>query len=133
MSAKPFLDSNIILYLLSQDVAKADRAEALLSQSGTVSVQVLNEVANVMARKLRMDLDEISEFLTGVRHFCDVVPLTIDTHDDALAIARRYGFSIYDSLIIAAAIAAKCDILYSEDLQSGQQIGGHLTITNPFS
>jgi predicted nucleic acid-binding protein len=133
MSAKPFLDSNIILYILSQDVAKADRAEALLSQSGTVSVQVLNEAANVMARKLRMDLDEISEFLTGVRHFCDVVPLTIDTHDDALAIARRYGFSIYDSLIIAAAIAAKCDILYSEDLQSGQQIGGHLTITNPFS
>ena len=133
MSAKPFLDTNVILYLLSEDVAKADRAEALLSHSGTVSVQVLNEAANVMTRKLRMDLDGISGFLTGVRHFCDVVPLTIDTHDDALAIARRYGFSIYDSLIIAAAIAAKCEVLYSEDLQSGQQIRGHLTIINPFS
>lgn len=133
MSAKPFLDTNVILYLLSEDVAKADRAEALLSHSGTVSVQVLNEAANVMTRKLRMDLDGISGFLTGVRHFCDVVPLTIDTHDDALAIARRYGFPIYDSLIIAAAIAAKCEVLYSEDLQSGQQIGGHLTIINPFS
>jgi predicted nucleic acid-binding protein len=133
MSAKPFLDTNVILYLLSEDVAKADRAEALLSQSGTVSVQVLNEAANVMTRKLRMDLDEISGFLTGVRHFCDVVPLTIDTHDDALAIARRYGFSIYDSLIIAAAISAKCEVLYSEDLQSGQQLGGDLTIINPFS
>jgi predicted nucleic acid-binding protein len=80
-----------------------------------------------------MDLDEISGFLTGVRHFCDVVPLTIDTHDDALAIAQRYGFSIYDSLIIAAAIAAKCEVLYSEDLQSGQQLGRDLTIINPFS
>jgi predicted nucleic acid-binding protein len=133
MSAKPFLDTSVVLYLLSEDVAKADRAEALLSQSGTVSVQVLNEAANVMTRKLRMDLDEISGFLTGVRHFCDVVPLTIDTHDDALAIARRYGFSIYDSLIIAAAIAAKCEVLYSEDLQSVQQLGGHLTIINPFN
>ncbi|MBM1174762.1 PIN domain-containing protein [Microvirga arabica] len=133
MSAKPFLDTNVILYLLSEDVAKADHAEALLSQSGTVSVQVLNEAANVMTRKLRMDLDEISGFLTGVRHFCDVVPLTVDTHDDALAIARRYGFSIYDSLIIAAAIAAKSEVLYSEDLQSGQQLGGRLTIINPFS
>jgi predicted nucleic acid-binding protein len=133
MSAKPFLDTNVILYPLSEDVAKADRAEALLAQSGTVSVQVLNEAANVMTRKLRMDLDEISGFLTGVRHFCDVVPLTIDTHDDAFEIARRYGFSIYDSLIIAAAIGAKCEVLYSEDLQSGQQIGGRLTIINPFS
>ncbi|WP_201864574.1 PIN domain-containing protein [Microvirga soli] len=133
MSAKPFFDTNVILYLLSEDVAKADRAEALLSQGGTLSVQVLNEAANVMTRKLRMDLDEISGFQIGVRHFCDVVPITIDTHDDALAIARRYRFSIYDSLIIAAAIAAKCEVLYSEDLQSDQQIGGHLTITNPFS
>jgi predicted nucleic acid-binding protein len=133
MSARPFLDTNVILYLLSKDVAKADRAEALLAQGGTVSVQVLNEAASVMTRKLRMDFNEIREFLTGVRHFCDVVPVTIDTHDQALAIAQRYGFSIYDSLIIAAAISAKCEILYSEDLQNGQQIGGHLTITNPFS
>ncbi|MGF9764531.1 PIN domain-containing protein [Microvirga sp. 0TCS3.31] len=133
MSAKPFLDTNVILYLLSEDIAKADCAEALLAQGGTVSVQVLNEAANVMTRKLRTDLDEIRGFLTGVRKFCDVVPLTIDTHDDALAIVRRYGFSIYDSLIIAAAITAKCEILYSEDLQSGQQLGGRLTIINPFS
>ena len=62
MSAKPFFDTNVILYLLSEDMAKADRAEALLSQGGTLSVQVLNEAANVMTRKLRMDLDEISGF-----------------------------------------------------------------------
>ncbi len=132
MSAKPFLDTNVILYLLSEDAAKADRAETLLAQGGIVSVQVLNEAASVMTRKLRMDLDEVGEVLTGVRHFCDVVPVTIDIHDQALTITRRYGFSIYDSLIIAAAITARCEVLYSEDLQSGQQVGVHLKITNPF-
>jgi predicted nucleic acid-binding protein len=132
MSAKPFLDTNVILYLLSEDTTKADRAEALLAQGGTVSVQVLNEAANVMTRKLKMGLDEAEDILAGVRHFCEVMPVTIEIHDQALAITRRFGFSIYDSLIVAAAINAKCEILYSEDLQHGQQVGAQLTITNPF-
>ena len=132
MSAKPFLDTNVILYLLSEDMTKADRAEALLAQGGTVSVQVLNEAANVMTRKLKMDLDEVGDILAGVRHFCEVVPVTIEIHVQALAITRRFGFSIYDSLIVAAAIAAKCEVLYSEDLQHGQQVGDQLTIINPF-
>jgi predicted nucleic acid-binding protein len=63
MSAKPFLDTNVILYLLSEDTTKADRAEALLAQGGTVSVQVLNEAANVMTRKLKMGLDEAEDIL----------------------------------------------------------------------
>ena len=132
MSAKPFLDTNVILYLLSEDMTKADRAEALLAQGGTVSVQVLNEAANVMTRKLKMDLDEVGDILAGVRHFCEVVPVTIEIHVQALAITRRFGFSIYDSLIVAAAIDAKCAVLYSEDLQHGQQVGDQLTIINPF-
>jgi len=132
MSAKPFLDTNVILYLLSEDMTKADRAEALLAQGGTVSVQVLNEAANVMTRKLKMDLDEVGDILAGVRHFCEVVPVTIEIHVQALAITRRFGFSIYDSLIVSAAIAAKCAVLYSEDLQHGQQVGDQLTIINPF-
>ena len=131
MSAKPFLDTNVILYLLSEDMTKADRAEALLAQGGTVSVQVLNKAANVMTRKLKMDLDEVGDILAGVRHFCEVVPVTIEIHVQALAITRRFGFSIYDSLIVSAAIAAKCAVLYSEDLQHGQQVGDQLKIINP--
>jgi predicted nucleic acid-binding protein len=132
MSAKPFLDTNVILYLLSEDTTKADRAEALLAQGGTVSVQVLNEAANVMTRKLKMGLDEVGDILAGVRHFCEVVPVTIEIHDQAFAITRGFGFSIYGSLIVSAAIAAKCAVLYSEDLQHGQQVGDQLTIINPF-
>lgn len=132
MSAKPFLDTNVILYLLSPDAAKADRAEALLAKGGIVSVQVLNEAVSVMARKLRMGLDEIDEVLAGIRLFCEVEPVTVETHDQARAVMRRYGFSIYDSLIVAAALAAGCEVLYSEDLQSGQDLGAGLTVVNPF-
>ncbi len=132
MNAKPFLDTNVILYLLSGDTTKANRVEALLAQGGTISVQVLNEAVNVMTKKLRMGLDEVYDVLAGIRYVCDVQPVTIETHDQALDLMRRYGFSIYDSGIVAAAAGAGCTILYSEDLQNGQRIGPDLTITNPF-
>ena len=132
MSAKPFLDTNVILYLLSSDEAKANRAEALLAQGGTISVQVLNEAVNVMTKKLKMGLDEVCEVLAGVRYACDVLPVTLEMHDLALDIMRRYGFSIYDSGIVAAAASAGCTNLFSEDLQDGQRIAPDLTIDNPF-
>ena len=132
MSDKPFLDTNVVLYLLSEDTAKADRAEALLAAGGTVSVQVLNEAVSVMTRKLKMNLDEIREVLAGVRHYCTVEPLTAEIHDKALDVMGRYGFSVYDSLIVAAATLAGCDTLYSEDLQDGFRAGAFLTIVNPF-
>ena len=133
MSDKPFLDTNVVLYLLSEDTAKADRAEALLAAGGTVSVQVLNEAVSVMTRKLKMNLDEIREVLAGVRHYCTVEPLTAEIHDKALDVMGRHGFSVYDSLIIAAAIRSGCDTLYSEDLQDGFRAGAALTIVNPFT
>ncbi len=132
MNAKPFLDTNVILYLLSGDAAKANQAEALLAQGGTISVQVLNEAVNVMTKKLKMGLDEVCDVLAGIRFACDVQPVTIETHDQALDIMRRYGFSIYDSGIVAVAACAGCTTVYSEDLQDGQRIGSDLTIINPF-
>jgi predicted nucleic acid-binding protein len=132
MNAKPFLDTNVILYLLSGDTTKANRVEALLAQGGTISVQVLNEAMNVMTKKLKMGLDEACDVLAGIRYACEVQSITIETHDQALGIMRRYGLSIYDSGIVAAAAGAGCTTLYSEDLQDGQRIGPGLTITNPF-
>ncbi len=131
--AKAFFDSNVLLYLLSADVAKAERAEALLAQGGTISVQVLNEFASVATRKCAMSHSDIREALLPIRGLCEVVPLTLEIHDRALRVAERYGFSIYDALIVGAALDAGCDTLYSEDLQDGQIIDGVLTINNPFS
>jgi predicted nucleic acid-binding protein len=127
-----FFDTNVLLYLLSSDEEKADLAEAALADGGVISVQVLNEFAAVASRKLRMAWPEIREVLGTIRAITRVVPLTVQTHDRALAIAERHGFTIYDSLIVAAALAAGCSVLLSEDLQDGQRIEDRLEIRNPF-
>ena len=129
--ADSFFDTNVLLYLLSKDAAKADRAEALLASGGVVSVQVFNEFASVASRKLAMTIAEIREILSTIRAACAVMPLDIETHDLGLDIAERHRFSIYDALIVAAAVRAGCAILYTEDLQQGQVIE-KLQIRNPF-
>ena len=128
-----FFDTNVVLYLLSADAAKADRAEDLLASGGTISVQVLNEFAAVARRKIRMSWPEIRETLTPIRAVCAVEPLSTATHDQATKISERYGLSVYDSLIVAAALLAGCKTLYSEDMQDGQIIERKLTIRNPFT
>lgn len=133
MSTRPFVDTNVLLYLLSTDAAKADKAEALLAGRIVISVQVLNEFANVARRKLGLDWDEIGQALADVRRFADVHPLSLDTHDRGLAVAQRYRLSVYDSMIVAAALEAGCTTLASEDLQADQRLEGRLTIRNPFS
>lgn len=130
--ADSFFDTNVLLYLLSKDAAKADLAEALLATGGVVSVQVLNEFASVATRKLAMTIPEIREILSTIRAVCVVRSLDIETHDLGLEMAELYGFSIYDGLIVAAAVSAGCAILYTEDLQQGQVID-QLTIQNPFA
>lgn len=130
--ARGFLDSNVVLYLLSSDEAKADRAEQLLRDGPVVSVQVLNEVAHVCSRKLAMSWADIGQFLDLVRQLCKIVPLTEDVHDRARHFAERYRLSFYDASIAAAAIGAGCRTLYSEDMSHGQILEDGLTITNPF-
>lgn len=132
IDSAPFVDTNVLLYLLSGDTAKAGRAEAVLAAGVVISVQVLNEFANVARRRLGFDWDEVDESLSTIRRVADVRPLTIDTHHRGLALAARYRFSIYDSMIVAAALLAGCDRLLSEDLQSGQRLDGRLTVLNPF-
>jgi predicted nucleic acid-binding protein len=132
MSAKAFIDSNIVLYLLSADVAKADRAEAVMTAGGVVSVQVLNEVTNVARRKLGMAWAETDELLAGLRSACSVEPLTLRTHDTGRRLAERYGLSTWDAMIVSAALLAGCDTLFSEDMQHGLLLEQQLRVCNPF-
>lgn len=127
-----FIDSNVILYLLD-DGEKADRAEAVLAQGGVISVQVLNEVLVNCLRKAGMDLDEASAFLAGVRRLCRVVDLTAEIHDVGRALVARYGLSVFDSMIVAAALVAGCDRVLSEDMQDGLVVEGVLRVVNPFA
>lgn len=129
---KSFFDTNILLYLLSDDAAKADKAEQVLSAGGVVSVQVLNEFTSVATRKLSMPIAEVREVLNTVRAICRVDPLTVEVHDRGLELAERYRFSLYDSMIVASALLGDCTTLYSEDLQHNQRIDAQLIISNPF-
>ena len=127
-----FLDSNVILYLASGDQAKADRAERLMAGGGTISIQVLNEVANVARRKMGMLWADTRNFLNTIRELLQVQPITIATHDAGIDLAEQYGFSVYDGLIVASALLAECETLLSEDLQDGLLIRRRLRIANPF-
>ena len=133
MSGKAFFDTNVLVYTIGQHDHRTAVAESLLAAGGIVSVQVLNELAAVMQRKLRMPWEEIVEALAAVRVFCpSPTSLTSETHDAALDLARRHGWHVYDALIVAAALQAGCSTLFTEDLQHGRVIDGRLTIVNPF-
>ena len=84
-------------------------------------------------RKFRYDWDRVATFLGGFEQLLQVVPLTIATHRQGLGIAQRYRLALYDSMIVAAALIADCEILYSEDMHDGLIIGGRLRIENPFA
>jgi predicted nucleic acid-binding protein len=127
-----FIDSNVILYLLSSDSCKADRAESILLKGGIVSVQVLNEVSSVCLRKLKMNWQEIDDLLLAVKAACPIVPLTLESHEKAVLIAKRYRLSFYDSHICASAILSDAKMLLSEDMQNGMMIED-LIVNNPFA
>lgn len=129
--SKPFIDSNIILYLLSSDVAKADKAEAIIEVGGIISVQVLNEIVSVCQRKLKMEWNEIDAVLKAVKASVEIVSLTEATHELAVQICKRYQLSFYDAHICAAALVAGSKTLLSEDMQDGMLVDG-LFIKNPF-
>jgi len=133
MSADSFIDSNVLLYLLSTG-AKADRAEEVVAQDGVLSVQVLNELANVCRKKLRMQWAETEDFLRVVRDlYPHPQPLTRESHELGMGLAARYGLSVYDGQIAACALLAGCTTLWSEGMKDGLVLDGRTTVRNPFA
>jgi len=129
---RPFFDTNVLIYAFASNDRRTAVAESLLAQGGAVGVQNLNEFAAVASRNMKMPWREIQQALSAIRALCpSPVPVTIKTHEAAVKIVAKHHYPIYDALVIAAAIASSCAILYSEDLQHGQGIGG-VTVQNPF-
>jgi predicted nucleic acid-binding protein len=127
-----FFDTNVLVYLASSDAVKADRAEAAVAAGGAISVQVLDELANVTHRKMQLSWADTHAFLATLRSLLTVYPLTVEVHETGLGLAERYGLSIYDAMIAASALHAGCDTLWSEDMQHGLTLGAGLRILNPF-
>jgi predicted nucleic acid-binding protein len=132
MNAKPFLDTNVLVYAFTTNDRRSTVALNLLGDGGVVSVQVLNEFVNVSRRKLRFQWAEVESALRALRTMLDPpFPLTADLHELAIVLAREHRLSFYDALIVAAANRANCAILLTEDMQHGKRMGD-LTIRNPF-
>ena len=139
MSVDLFIDSNVFIYQLdTRDPRKhaiADRivGEALAAENACISFQVIQECLNTMLRKAEITLDPVTTrlYLDTVLAPLHRVPSSLGLYRGALDLQRRWKFSFYDSLIVAAALEAGCKQLLSEDLQHGQRIGS-LRIENPF-
>ena len=132
MSEREFFDSNVVIYAFTQAAEKTERARELLSLGGAISVQTLNETANTLRRRFLVDWPTIRQIIESILSTCpNPMPLRLETHRSARRICERYGYSVYDGLIVASALEAGCHVLYSEDLQHGQIVDG-LRIENPF-
>ena len=132
MKAEAFFDTSVLIYIVTDNDWRSGIAAEVLGRGGVVSAQVLSEFVSVSRRKMRQDWDKIEQDLLDIRRLCGPVQsITVETHEEALRIAQRYGYQSYDSLMIASAIEAGCTTLYAEDMQDGQKIGT-LTIRNPF-
>ena len=129
-----FLDTNILVYALERR-EKGEIARRIYESGATrVSVQCLNELANTARRKLKMEWPEIDRALADVRRRCaPIIPLNETLHVQGIRLANRYGLSVYDGMIVAAGLSARCDVLYSEDMHAGLLINGRLRIVNPFA
>ena len=130
--AHDFLDSNVLIYAFTTD-RRAAKARQLLDDRPVISVQSLNEFSNVTWRKLGKDWRWLTQCLTELRGLCpSIVPITVETHDSALRVAQRYNYAMFDALIVASALEAGSDTLWSEDMHHGMVIDGRLRIANPF-
>jgi predicted nucleic acid-binding protein len=131
-AARGFLDSNVLIYAFLEDRRTATSLD-LLEQDFVISVQTLNEFANVTRRKYGARWPDVNEFLLLIRaRASEIIPLTVETHALGLYLSERYQLSVYDGLILSAALEANCGTLFSEDMQDGMVIEDRLTIRNPF-
>jgi predicted nucleic acid-binding protein len=139
MSDKFFIDTNVFIYSFDdRHPEKKVRAlsliaDALQTGKGMTSWQVIQEFLNVSTRKFLIPLkpEDAKIYLQKILHpLCHIFP-DLDLYSWALDIFEKTGYSFYDSLIVAGAQRGGCDILYSEDLHSGQQVNG-VKIVNPF-
>ncbi|MCE8547891.1 PIN domain-containing protein [Ruegeria pomeroyi] len=131
MSAE-FADTNVVLYLLD-DGPKAERAEEILGQGPRISVQVLNEALANCRRKAGLSWEDTGAFLEGIKSLCPVEDLTVQTHQVGRALAEKYQLSVYDAMIVSAALIAGCTTLWTEDMHDGLLIEDRLRVVNPFA
>uniref|UniRef100_UPI00405795F7 PIN domain-containing protein n=1 Tax=Candidatus Electronema sp. TaxID=2698783 RepID=UPI00405795F7 len=134
MNDNLFVDTNILVYSVADDLRKRVVAEELLMQDVIViSPQVISEFVAVTLRKRILEPTKVTEYARKFLRAFQITVTSAETIAIALEIMTKYRLSYWDSLILAAALESSCSVVYSEDLQAGQVIEGRLTIVNPFA
>jgi predicted nucleic acid-binding protein len=137
MNDNVFIDTNVLAYAyIKDDQQKSDISRKLLDTnlSGKhiiISTQVLSEFYSTMT-KYKCQHDKIAQDIAEIIQNANVFSVDVSTIERCLSLKGKYGFSWWDSLILASALENDCDLLYSEDMQDGQVIEGKLVIKNPF-
>lgn len=143
MQGNIFFDTNIWLYqILTSEDSDTQRKKQIAMQLCLepnmrifTSVQVLNEVSNVLLKKFSFEKSKVLDFLNQIVNIAEIIPLQTSITLDGVEIYSRYKFSFYDSLIVASALSVECSYLVTEDLQNKQTINyqlHQLQIVNPF-
>ncbi|MCL2421043.1 MAG: PIN domain-containing protein [Defluviitaleaceae bacterium] len=134
MSGKVFLDTNVFVYTQSKsDTIKRNIASIILETHDCfTSTQVFSEISNVMIKKLKLSISEVKQIITAINDRCEISIIDFNVIQKALDLKEIYGYSYYDSLILAAAVLSDCDYIFSEDLHDGQIIDGKAEIVNIF-
>jgi predicted nucleic acid-binding protein len=115
-----FFDTNVLAYFASLDTSKSGRAEELMAEGGTIR------------RKFKMSWPETFSVLTAIKYFLEIRPITLQVHEAGMLLAQKFQLAIYDAVIVASALDAGCDTLWSEDMQDGMVFENRLKIVNPF-
>ena len=134
MNENVFLDTNIFVYLYSEDEPeKQSIAISIFDKVQCItSTQVLNEFCSVCLRKLKIHSEEILLSINEILENCEICKIDIETIKSAVLLNNKYGYTFYDCLVLSSAIQNSCYYLYSEDMQHNQIIEGKLKIVNPF-
>ena len=132
MTDRIFVDSNVFMYIFSDMDTYREKALMVLDSYPVISTQVVNENVHVCLKRIKLRKREAFEHGERLITNCEVKTISVETIHSAFSVSKKYGFSFWDSLIVASALENDCSILYSEDMQHKQVIEKKLPIINPF-
>lgn len=133
MTARFFADTNVAVYALDADEQTRRQALGVMRRHPVISTQVVNEFLNVLLVKRKLERAAACRLARVLMRRCEIVSVTPEIVEQAMTLGERYQLGHWDSVIVAAALNAGCDTLYSEDMQAEQVFDGRLTVKNPFS
>jgi predicted nucleic acid-binding protein len=133
MTDKIAIDTNVLVYCHSNTEPDKQRiATGLFALCPLISTQVILEYLNVVKRILKLPKDEVMDVCLQNIEMCILYPVSLTTLKYARKLIDRYDFQLFDSIIIASALEADCQILYSEDMHNGLFVEKRMKIINPF-